>query len=284
MSIKEHLKEIQEDWLRRVNEKWKGLYDYSKTVYLNMNTPVTIHCNKHNLDFVQLPRTHLMYSGCPKCYSENYSSNTEEFIEKAKQVHGDRYDYSKVKYEHCATPVTIICPEHGEFKQLPYEHMRGKGCGICVSSYGHKAADAFLRSLGIKFEKEFRFKEYLYKYDFYIPDVKLLIEVDGGFHRANGFSGFELEKQKEIDKFKDNLALINNMNLIRVDYESAKGTSGMIDELARLLRQHIKYIRDNKCYSNFGSYCQAYNLPGTTTPADCKEYSIDNIIARLLGD
>ena len=56
---------------------------------------------------------------------------TEEFIAKAKAVHGDRYDYSKVKYVNNQTPVEIVCPIHGTFIQRPLNHLRGNGCPQC---------------------------------------------------------------------------------------------------------------------------------------------------------
>lgn len=57
-------------------------------------------------------------------------ATTEEFIEKAKQVHGNKYDYSKVEYINNRTPVCIICPIHGKFWQIPYSHLKG-GCLLC---------------------------------------------------------------------------------------------------------------------------------------------------------
>jgi hypothetical protein len=56
---------------------------------------------------------------------------TEEFIEKAKAVHGDRYGYDKVEYVHSKSKVTIICPKHGDFKQTSNNHLTGKGCRTC---------------------------------------------------------------------------------------------------------------------------------------------------------
>lgn len=56
---------------------------------------------------------------------------TLEFIQKAKEVHGDYYDYSKAKYIKSRIPLTIICPEHGEFEQTPEKHLRGAGCFKC---------------------------------------------------------------------------------------------------------------------------------------------------------
>ena len=58
---------------------------------------------------------------------------TEEFIAKAKAVHGDKYDYSKVEYVDSTTKVCIICTEHGEFWQKPGSHMKGHGCARCAS-------------------------------------------------------------------------------------------------------------------------------------------------------
>ena len=55
----------------------------------------------------------------------------EEFIEKAKAIHGDKYDYSKVEYVNGRTKICIICPEHGEFWQIPNSHLMGKGCKMC---------------------------------------------------------------------------------------------------------------------------------------------------------
>ena len=58
----------------------------------------------------------------------------EEFILKARQIHGWKYDYSKVEYLNNRTPVCIICPEHGEFWQTPSLHLRTNGCKKCTSS------------------------------------------------------------------------------------------------------------------------------------------------------
>ena len=61
--------------------------------------------------------------------------NKEEFIEKARKIHGDKYDYSKVNYINSSTKVCIICPEHGEFWQRPYCHIKGQGCPKCAGTY-----------------------------------------------------------------------------------------------------------------------------------------------------
>lgn len=104
-------------------------YDYSKTIYTNQTTPVIIICREHG-EFQQRPNNHYMGAGCPVC-SGNKKHTVESFIVKAREIHGDKYDYSKVEYEGNKSKVIIMCPEHGEFEQTPDKHMRGEGCPDC---------------------------------------------------------------------------------------------------------------------------------------------------------
>ena len=105
-------------------------YDYSKVNYVNNYTKVCIICHEHG-EFWQTPGAHLRGQGCPKCKSKKQTCTTDEFIAKAKKIHGDKYDYSKVEYVNRKTKVCIICPKHGEFWQTPSAHLRGQGCPKC---------------------------------------------------------------------------------------------------------------------------------------------------------
>ena len=109
-------------------------YDYSKVEYINSQTKVCIICPEHG-EFWQTPNGHLSGYGCSKCGHINTSSKktscTKEFIEKARKVHGEKYDYSKVEYKNTRTKVCIICHIHGEFWQTPNDHLNGQGCKKC---------------------------------------------------------------------------------------------------------------------------------------------------------
>lgn len=59
---------------------------------------------------------------------------TEEFIEEAKRIYGEQYDYSRSEYVNDSTKVCIICPKHGEFWQTPYSHLQGCGCPKCSAN------------------------------------------------------------------------------------------------------------------------------------------------------
>lgn len=59
---------------------------------------------------------------------------TEIFINKAKEIHGDKYDYSKVIYIKSKEKVKIICPLHGIFEQIPNSHLTKQGCATCAGN------------------------------------------------------------------------------------------------------------------------------------------------------
>lgn len=107
-------------------------YDYSKSEYKRAHEPVIITCRDHG-DFSQCPSSHWRGVGCPKCGGVGKLSN-DEFISRAKEKHGDTYDYSEVLYVNLKTKVSIICRKHGAFLQAPNAHIRSDGCPECSKS------------------------------------------------------------------------------------------------------------------------------------------------------
>ena len=111
----------------------KNRYDYSKVNYINAKTKITIICREHG-EFQQTPSNHLSNYNCQKC-AKNFQLDTASFIEKAKDIHNDKYDYSKVNYINADTQIIIICREHGEFTQIPDFHINRKcGCPKCSNN------------------------------------------------------------------------------------------------------------------------------------------------------
>ena len=104
-------------------------YDYSKVNYINYETQILIICNEHG-EFLQRPSVHLLGYGCNIC-SNKKKMNNDIFIEKAYKIHGNLYNYSLVEYKNNITNIKIICNIHGEFNQIPSNHLRGNGCLNC---------------------------------------------------------------------------------------------------------------------------------------------------------
>ena len=112
-------------------------YSYHLVNYKGDNkTPVEIVCPDHGV-FSQKPNGHLSGDGCPRCardyVRESNTMHVEDFIKRATEVHGDKYDYGQVKYVNSNTKVTIRCSDHGDFKQKPANHIRGAGCVRCYN-------------------------------------------------------------------------------------------------------------------------------------------------------
>ena len=122
-------KKSNNEFIREVQLIHHNRYDYSKLEYVNNKTKVCIICPDHG-EFWQILSDHLNGKGCPQC-AGNVRYNKDTFVEKAKIIHNDRYDYSKVQYVNAHTKVCIICPEHGEFWQTPNNHLNGNGCPLC---------------------------------------------------------------------------------------------------------------------------------------------------------
>lgn len=105
-------------------------------VYKGWNDKVCIICPEHG-EFWQRATDHLRTYGCPKCGAEQKQQNNpkrwdyKRFVEKAREIHGDKYDYSKAEYINYNTKLCIVCPEHGGFWKTPAKHIAGQGCPKC---------------------------------------------------------------------------------------------------------------------------------------------------------
>lgn len=180
-------KKTTEQFINEAKKIWGDTYDYSKTIYTGIGNKVTIICPVHGETEVSA-ENHLnpkKFSGCPKCNTEKQLDDmakikkprkTKEerleerrkqkenaFIEKARETHGDKYDYSKVFYESSSKKVCIICPTHGEFWQTPNAHASKKNHGgNCCPMCGKNG----------RRQKKYTQEEY----------VNLAMETFGGFY------------------------------------------------------------------------------------------------------
>ena len=122
-------KQTTEEFIAKAKAVHGNRYDYSKVEYVNNNTPVEITCRLHG-SFWQTPHNHKKGQGCPICGGKKKMTNSD-FIKRAQEIHGDKYDYSKSVFKKVTEKVCIICPLHGEFWQEPHAHFGGCGCPQC---------------------------------------------------------------------------------------------------------------------------------------------------------
>lgn len=200
-----------EEFIKRSHEKHGDKYDYSKVVYQRGEDQVCIKCPEHG-EFWQRADKHMQGHGCPKCAEIingiNKRLTTEKFIEKARNVHGNRYDYSKSLYKTTDDYVTIICSKHGEFEQVAGVHLQGNGCPKCNRSRLEETVENVLLENGIVFETQKRFNWLGFQsLDFYLPDYNIAIECQGEQHFSlvelfGGDDGFKTRITLDIKKNK----------------------------------------------------------------------------------
>lgn len=223
-------RKTREEVIKSFKEKHGDKYDYSKSIYGGTDIKTCIICPEHG-EFWQTPYKHMHGCGCPKC-SGNQKLTTEEFIEKVRQIHGDKYDYSKVEYINTETKVCIICPEHGEFWQTPANHLRGCGCPKCVGK--NKTTEDFIKEC-----IEIHGDKYVYDaitYTGAFNKVTLKCPYHGEFsitpHELLGGTGCPkcgniesgIKQRKKLEDFKREVESIYGrgyLDLSKVDYVNA---------------------------------------------------------------
>ena len=218
----------EDEFIRRANLVHNNKYDYSKVNYINYHTKICIICPIHG-EFWQEPANHLCGKGCRKCSRNSYNYKTDEWILLAKQVHGNKYDYSKVSYKNSSTKVCIICPKHGEFLQEPNNHLIGQGCPKCKESKLEYNTKKILEENKIEYEYQKKFK-WLGRQtlDFYLPRYNIAIECQGDQHYKPvdfGGKGKEwakklFEKTKKLDRIKLNKVKENNIRMLYINEDN----------------------------------------------------------------
>jgi hypothetical protein len=218
------------EFIEKAKLKHGDKYDYSNVNYYGGNNTVNIGCLLHGF-FKIKASVHLTGSGCPRCSAKPILT-TDEFIEKAKLIHGDKYDYSLVDYKFRKIKINIVCKKHGEFKQTPHNHLHGAGCPKCNISKGEILIQNFLIKNNIEYINQKKFKDCkgkknALKFDFYIPKHKYVIEFDGRQHfEVVMFNGCTYEKALKThlelvsnDLIKNKYCIDNNITMHRIRYD-----------------------------------------------------------------
>ena len=243
----------QEEFIKRAKEIHNGFYTYEKTVFVTTKKKVIVTCPKHG-DFETIASNHLKGSGCPHCARERNAvacrNTQEDFLRRAKEVHGDRYCYEKTIYQTLETPVTITCPEHGDFTQTPISHLHGNGCPHCHRSKGETKVANFLQIHNVKFEIQkkvenlnlFGGRKY-FLLDFYLQDYNTIIEYNGE-HHYQPVEWFGGEKNYKLQQLRDEslrqYCKENKIKLIEIPYTEFDNIEEILSKELRIKNNSLK--------------------------------------------
>ena len=172
---------------------------------------------------------------------------TNEFILRAKKIHGDKYDYSKSEYKTTDTPLCIICPKHGEFWQAPHNHIwQMQGCPKCSKSHMEFEISKLLKENEIEYEEEKKFDWLVYKrnlsLDFYLPKYNIAIECQGEQHFTNfrykSDTNEKLQKRILRDEIKKNLCEEHGIKILyysnfRVDEKMYNDKNKLLEDIKK---------------------------------------------------
>lgn len=245
-----------EEFITRAKTVHGDKYAYSEVVYVNNHTKVTLVCPSHG-HFLQVPMSHLRGIGCAKCYFESKKSSTEEFIKKAKDVHGDRYDYSKVVYKKVNDPVVLVCPTHGDFMQQPNTHLNGFGCAKCSGIAKLTTEEFIAKAKGIHGDK-YDYAETAYHT--VREPVNIMCPTHGtfsqlaGIHLAgSGCSKCSKNKKPSLDEFITKAKLIHGdtYDYSLVKYTTANDAITILcpihGKFSQIANSHLRGFRCAKC-------------------------------------
>jgi hypothetical protein len=157
----------KEIFIFRATKIHDNKYNYDEVIYEALDKKIKIFCNNCKYFFYITPTNHFTGSGCKKCAIEcqktKVRSTTEKFIKRAIEVHGDKYDYSLVKYFDKLTKIKIICKKCNQiFKQSPNHHIhQNHGCPVCGSNVSNK--DKFIKESIDVHQNKYDYSEAVYK-------------------------------------------------------------------------------------------------------------------------
>lgn len=121
----------QDEFIKKARVIFDNKYDYSLVKYEKSSVKVQIICPDHGV-FEKTPNKHLQGQGCPVCGRNRVKITYDEFVSRAREVHGDKYQYVKSSYKSFREKTEIVCPIHGSFWQEPHSHVKLlQDCPMC---------------------------------------------------------------------------------------------------------------------------------------------------------
>jgi very-short-patch-repair endonuclease len=196
------------------------------------------------------------------CYDNNKRGqsnklNNEIILERYKKVWNNKYDYSKTNYINQITPITVICKKHGEFSINPRYHEKGSGCPKCYPTTELYVLD-YLKNYYPTNISQFKLdsckNKVFLRFDYCIPEIKIIIELDGEQHFKQVGKWKSCKLQLERDIYKMNKAHQEGYKIIRITqmdvfkYKEKWLENNLLPEIKSTDRNHIFISSDDTIY------------------------------------
>jgi len=279
----------KEEYIKRFREKFGDSITPFMDEYKNTQSEIHFKCNQCGYIFKRRPHNCLDSDGCPKCKRVNNQKYTNDiFIEKAREIHGDKYDYSKVNYVNSDTKVCVIChekdkfgDEHGEFYVTPHSHIGSmrSGCPKCSGKF-RKDTEYFIKEAKLVHGDKYIYDET--EYVSALKNIKVICPTHGPFSikpndHLNGKGckkcGYETVSDKlsiSFDEFIERATVIHNnkYDYSKVDLKN-RGENGRICIICPI---HGEF------WQSLGGHLRGNGCP------KCKQSHLENEIMRFLDE
>lgn len=253
-----------EDFIKGAKKVHGDKYDYSLVEYKNCKNKIKIICPIHG-EFEQRASSHLNGCGCKKCSDESLVRNIDKFIDEAKKIHENKYDYSLVRYISANIKIKIICPIHGIFEQLLRKHSEGYGCEYCGGTSKKTNIEFINQSIKINGDKfDYSLCEYKgdkIKVKLICKEHNKLINISPYSHLRGKYScplcnnrNHRLNKIKIVEENK-----LNNYQLFPIFNKKA---CELFDKISEKQNIHIQHAMNGGEYyiSSLGYWLDGYDV------------------------
>lgn len=255
------LRDTLDTMLDKLPEEFK-LYDYSRAVYIDSVTDITVTCNICSTEFNQTPSALIQGHGCRNCSAKAKGDKVrlkpKEILSKARKIHGDKFEYGSLEgYKDNTFVWQIKCPKHDWFEQPVVSHLRGHGCRDCAkelsSSKIEKELVDYLKNLGLDVYQTYRpFWMDGEELDIFIPSLDLAIEYNGGaYHHSTFNTGVDFyDSTRRPSDYHLNKFITcknNNVKLIHIfDFENIEYWYSLLQDLTLNINNY-EILFDNIC-------------------------------------
>jgi hypothetical protein len=205
----------REEIISKLKEINGDKYQYDLVNDSKLSDNVSIICPIHGIFSSRLSRL-LKGSQCKHCVGKG-KLTTEEFIEKAKLIHSNKYDYSKFEYVNAKIKGIIVCPIHGEFEMTPTNHINGCGCHYCYNekrgNTQRSCTNSFIKKANIVHNNKYNYDKI--KYINQNNKVVITCPIHGDFNQTpnNHLSGRGCPscKQSHLEREVEQYLVDNNV-------------------------------------------------------------------------
>jgi hypothetical protein len=251
------------DFIEKSNIIHNFKYNYSLFIYQKADVKGIIICQEHG-EFLQEPHSHLRNGGCEKCGRENTKKSLDEFINESNIVHNFKYDYSKTIYIKSNIGCIITCIEHGDFNQIPNNHLQGRGCDKCGGSFKLTKRD-FIEKSNIRHNFKYDYSLFVYEgwnTDGIIicPDHGPILQSPSVHYRSEPACCFGNKKKTTTEFIKQAIEIYGNeYDYSKVKYENSITEVDIICKIHGVFQVTPHgHIFDgtscNKCHPHGGRY------------------------------